>query len=121
MTRPALNPSVIQSGQQGWDTDVTDNDADVKAVLQDVPFAAHEHVGDETDLEATFPAAQHDRCLVWVDHTTWGWTLYWSNGATWGPFAAIGNQVDSTAPDVATLVADFNALLAKLRAAGVLK
>lgn len=30
-------------------------------------------------------------------------------------------QTDSTAPDIATLKTDFNALLAKLRAAGLMK
>lgn len=33
---------------------------------------------------------------------------------------AQGIQADSTAPDVTTLKTDFNALLAKLRAAGIL-
>lgn len=37
-----------------------------------------------------------------------------------GAFTPAASQADSTATDVAGLVTDFNALLAKLRAAGII-
>jgi len=77
MTRP--EHVAINSGDQGWDGDMDDN----FDVVFDAPFPPHEHTGDETDLASTFAAASHDRCLVWVDHTTYGWVLYYSDGTNW--------------------------------------
>lgn len=54
-------------------------------------------------------------------------TADFGNGATeadvklFGMFAQIEHQADSTADDAAGLVTDFNALLAKLQAAGAMK
>lgn len=45
---------------------------------------------------------------------------YDSLGATWDLHLKAAAQADSTAADVGTLVGDFNGLLAKLRAAGLL-
>jgi hypothetical protein len=73
----------ILSGTQGWDGDIDDN----FDIAFDAPYPVHEHTGDESDLNATFAASSHDRCLVWVDHTTLGWTLYWSDGSNWRPFS----------------------------------
>ncbi|MCR1899201.1 head fiber protein [Irregularibacter muris] len=49
-----------------------------------------------------------------------GGTLEVLPGASVTGLPAAENQVDSTATDVAGLVADFNALLAKLKAAGLM-
>ena len=64
MARPTKNN--IDSGIQGWDGKIDDNDE----ALFNAPIPIHEHTGDESDIQATFPAAAHDRCLVWIDHTT---------------------------------------------------
>ena len=77
MTRPTKND--IDSGIQGWDGKIDDNDD----ALFNAPLPIHEHTGDETDIEATFPAAAHDRCLVWINHTVLGFTLYISDGTSW--------------------------------------
>lgn len=69
----------INSGIQGWDGKIDDNDE----AIFNAPFPIHEHTGDQTDLESTFPAASYDRCMVWVDHTALGWTLYVSDGSSW--------------------------------------
>ena len=77
MARPTKND--INSGIQGWDGAMDDNDE----ALFNAPLPIHEHTGDESDLEATFAAAAHDRCHVMVDHTTHGWSLYVSDGTSW--------------------------------------
>lgn len=77
MARPLKND--IDSGIQNWDGKIDDNDE----VILNGPFPIHQHVGDETDLEATFAAALYDRCFVWVNHTVIGWTLYVSTGTIW--------------------------------------
>lgn len=82
MARPARD--TIQSGVSGWDSTINDN----LIRLFDRPLAIHEHTGDESDLASTFPAASYDNCIVWVDHTVDGWTLYHSNGSTWATLAA---------------------------------
>ena len=80
MARPARD--TIQNGVNGWDATINDN----LIRLFDRPLAIHEHTGDESDLAATFAAASYDNCLVWVDHTVTGWTLYHSDGSTWEAF-----------------------------------
>ena len=69
----------IASGTNGWDGRMDDN----FDVIHDAPFPAREHVGTESDLESAFPAASHDRCLIWVNHSTHGFVLYFSNGTAW--------------------------------------
>lgn len=77
MARPTKND--IDSGIQGWDGKIDDN----FEVLFNGPLPIHFHVGDETDLEATFPAAAFEACIVWVDDTVLGTVLYVSNGTEW--------------------------------------
>lgn len=86
MARPTKND--IDSGIQNWHQKIDDNDE----VLFNGPLPIHVHTGDETNLAATFPVASFDRCLVVVNHSTLGWTLYASDGTTWQrlvKFAAI--------------------------------
>lgn len=55
------------------------------------------------------------------DTSVIGGTLEFLSGAKIKNFPGIANQTDSTATDVATIVADFNSLLAKLKEAGLMK
>lgn len=77
MARPIKNN--VSSGNQGWDGAMDDN----FEVWFEGPAPIYEHAGDQTDLEATFAAAMHDRCHVMVNHTTLGWCLYVSDGTAW--------------------------------------
>ena len=54
------------------------------------------------------------------DKTVIGGTLEIKQAASVTGLPAAENQADSTATDAAGLVADFNALLAKLKAAGLM-
>lgn len=96
MARPTKND--IDSGIQNWDGKIDDNDE----ALFNAPIPIHEHSGDETDLESTFAAAAHDRCAVWVDDTTFGWSLYVSDGTNWNrmlsvdSISALTDLTDST-------------------------
>lgn len=77
MARPLKND--IDSGIQNWDGKIDDNDE----ALFNAPIPIHEHAGDETDLASTFAVASYDRCAVWVNDTTHGWSLYVSDGTNW--------------------------------------
>lgn len=54
------------------------------------------------------------------DKTVIGGTLEIKEGAILSGTPSAANQANSTAVDVATLVSDFNALLAKLKTAGLM-
>ncbi len=54
------------------------------------------------------------------EKTVIGGTLEIQEGASVTGFPIAENQADSTATDAAGLVTDFNALLAKLKAAGLM-
>lgn len=80
MARPQLD--VIDSTLESWDAKVTGNFEALTAAP--LPIAEHSgSPGDESDLEATWPAAQHDRCVIAVNHSVHGWSLAISDGATW--------------------------------------
>lgn len=110
-TYPAL-----QAGIEGWDALLTGPWRDL---LQGGPLPVYEPAGG---LLANLPAAaQNDRALAFVNDATAGWIPVYSNGTTWlkVPTQA-ASQANSAAGTVGALVTDFNALLAKLRTAGVL-
>lgn len=78
MARPTRKN--LMNGQAAWDALVNDN----LLLLFDKPFALHRHAGDESDLETTYPAADYENCLVWVEHSTLGWVIYYNtDGVTW--------------------------------------
>lgn len=80
MTRPVRIP--IASGTQGWDGSADD---DFTLVL-DAPFPIHEDAAlTESTIAATYAAASYDRCLVWVNHSVYGYVLYYSDGTNWLP------------------------------------
>lgn len=84
MSRPLKIP--IGSGTNDWDALLND-DLDI---LFDGPLPIHASASlTESNVESTFPAAQHDRCLVWVNHSVVGYTLYWSDGTGWIPVKGV--------------------------------
>jgi hypothetical protein len=84
MARPTR--TTIDNATLAWDALVNSNLQN----LFDRPLAIALHSGDQTDLEATFASASYDKCLIWVDHTVDGWTLYFSNGAVWAALTTGG-------------------------------
>lgn len=82
MARPTIVP--INSGNQGWD-DRIDDDLDVITAAP-IPIFESAAITSLAGLETVYPAAAHDRCLIWINLTTYGYTLCWSNGAAWIPF-----------------------------------
>jgi hypothetical protein len=86
----------IQNGLNGWDATVNDN----FIRLFDKPIPIFLHAGDQTDLEAGFPATSHEECLVIVDHTVLGLVPYMVDknapgGAAW---RLIGELTGKRAP-----------------------
>jgi hypothetical protein len=80
MSRPLRIP--IDDGVNDWDALVNDNLIE----LFDQPIPIHASASlTESNLQSTFPAASFDRCLVWVNHSVVGYTLYWSDGTSWIP------------------------------------
>lgn len=84
MARPTRQ--TIDNGTNAWDSKINTNFQN----LFNRPLPIALHTGDETDLEATFPAAQYDKCLIWVDHSVDGWVIYSSNGTSWIVFSSGG-------------------------------
>lgn len=84
MARPTRQ--TIDNGTNAWDSKVNTNFQN----LFNRPLPIALHTGDESDLEATFPAAQYDKCLIWVDHSVDGWVIYSSDGTVWALFSAGG-------------------------------
>lgn len=117
MSRPTFNPVPLVNAQEGWDADVNDNFDQTKEVFHDGPLPLKEYA----TIGALPDPTLYDRCAAIVNDGTAGWVIVISNGTSWvivGKQAAA--QIDSTAVAVAGIVADFNALLAKLRTSGVL-
>lgn len=84
----------IDNGVNGWDTLLNDN---LELVL-DAPIPIPQPSGlTESNIQATYPAASYDRCLVWVNHSVVGYTLYWSDGTAWIPLGARLPQTSLTA------------------------
>jgi hypothetical protein len=66
--------------------------------LFDAPIPIPQPAGlTESNVQSTFPAASFDRCLVWINHSVVGYTLYWSDGTAWIPFGARLPQTSLTA------------------------
>lgn len=110
MARPTRN--TIASGEAAWDGDVDNN----FSLIFDTPFPMY--LAANTGV---LPAASsYEGCLALVG-TSANARLYISNGSAWSlydPKAAY--QANSTAADAATMASDFNDLLAKLQAAGLM-
>jgi len=98
MARPTKQtPS---AGTEGWDSIIDD----MLDLILSAPFPIHENSGiTEANLQANFPAASYDRCMVWVNHTVYGYTLYRSDGANWHPFDQAIRRVSRTVTGTATL------------------
>lgn len=108
----------ISSGIEGWDAKINSN---IRTVLngteKPLPIAQFD---DVANLVALNPALW-DRCIALADVGGVGggdWVLYFSDGAAWIPMGRqAAFQADSAGWTDATAQTDFNALLAKLRAA----
>lgn len=88
MSKPTR--SNVQNGNHGWDAPMNGN----FQKLMDGPLPVYRWTGDESDLNGSYPATSHDECLVWVNHSVIGLTLYHgktdhgSGQTTWAPFPA---------------------------------
>lgn len=102
MARPTTVP--INSGNQGWDGDMDDN----FDVIVDGPLPIKERTDIVTlaALEAAYPAAAHDRCFIWINLTTYGMTLCWSNGTAWITFGCEKRPIRSVSVTVSQLITD---------------
>jgi hypothetical protein len=110
MARPTRNE--IAAGEAGWDGEADNN----FALLVDGPFPIY--LAANT---GALPAASgYEACLALVG-TSANARLYISNGTSWVLYDPKSvYQADSTAADVAALVADFNTLLTNLKNAGLM-
>lgn len=84
MSRPVRIP--INDGVNDWDALINDNLVE----LFDAPIPLPQPASlTESNLQSTYPAASFDRCVVWVNHSVVGYTLYWSDGTAWIPVQGI--------------------------------
>lgn len=106
MPRPVR--TVLSAGVSAWDADADFN----FGLITDAPFPLF-----QVALIGSLPAAaSYDKCLALV-----GSVLYISDGTSWVKYQVAATQADSTATDIAGLVADVNALLDKLKTAGIME
>lgn len=105
MARPTLID--VDQGLEGWDAFLQ---TDLETILEG-PFPIHENASlTEANLAATFPAANFDRCLVWVNHSVYGYTLYRSDGTNWHSFdpqRRVSRNITGTATLTTAEVADI--------------
>jgi len=93
----------VDNGLQSWDTLLNDN----LIILFDGPIPIHANASlTEANLQTNFPAASHDRCIVWVNHSVIGYTLYWSDGTTWIPMEGPRKPTRSSSVTTTQLAAD---------------
>ena len=111
MTRPTLTP--VTSGAQGWDGFIDDN----FDVLADAPLPVKERsdITSLASLETAYPAAAHDRCIIWINLTTFGYTLCWSNGTSWIPY---GNEKRPKTESAVTLAQTIQHKFVRFTGAG---
>jgi len=102
MARPT--PVSINSGNQGWDGDMDDN----FDILTQAPFPIYESasITSLATLQSTFPAAAYDRCFIWINLTTYGYTLCWSNGTSWVTYGTEKRPLRSSAVTISQLITD---------------
>jgi hypothetical protein len=101
MARPLK--TTVSSQLAAWDAPV---DANFTKIMQ-APFPIHENASlTEANLQTTFPAASHDRCAVWVNHSVIGYTLYVSDGATWIPYGTERRPKRSVGATTTQVVSD---------------
>lgn len=105
MARPVI--VAINQGLEAWDAFVqTDFE-----ILTAAPLPIYESASlTESNIAATFPAASYDRCLVWVNHSVYGYTLYRSDGTnwkSWDPQRRLSRDITGTATLTTAEVADI--------------
>ncbi len=102
MTRPTT--TAINSGNQGWDGEIDDN----FDVVIDGPFPIKERtdIVSLAALETAYPAASHDRCFIWINLTTFGMTLCWSNGTAWITYGMEKRPERSSSVTITQLITD---------------
>lgn len=72
----------INSGLQGWDALLNDN----LILLLDKPIPLPDPGVTESNVASTYPPASYAECVLWVNHSVVGKSLYWSDGTNWIPF-----------------------------------
>lgn len=107
MARPQRN--IITQGLSSWDADVDRNFES----LTGSPFPIF-----TVDTEGELPSASgYASCIALVSGQ-----LFISTGTVWKAYNGTStHQADSTATDIEGAVSDFNSLLSKLRASGIME
>lgn len=102
MARPSYQD--IESGTNGWDGRMDDN----FDVAGSAPIPIHESAAITTlaALESAFPSSAHDRCFIWINLTTFGYTLCWSDGAQWLIYGADKRAIRSSSATTTQLITD---------------
>lgn len=114
MAKVAL--STIESGVEGWDALANDNFAKLTAA----PIPLFSATAAQLAAGTLVPGQNDDGLAIQTDGTG-GPYLVFSNGGAWKKVGTqCASQANSVAGTVGALVTDFNALLAKLKASGLM-
>lgn len=90
--RPEIG--TLAKNSTGWDNDY--NKTLLHLGLNNFPIRLPVHIGDESDIATTFLANRFTHCILLVDDTSEGWSIYLSNGTTWNRLVALNNLVSPT-------------------------
>lgn len=108
VTYPSISHAI-----EGWDAELED----WRIILSNGPLPIF-----EVAAFGSLPtASNNDRSIAFFNDGVAGWIMAYSDGIAWQKVGhQTATQANSVAATVGALVTDFNALLAKLKAAGLM-
>jgi len=86
----AINPNSLN-----WDSDYNKNL--LVLGLNNFPIRFPKHIGDQTDITSTFPPGRWTHCILLVDDTVNGQSIYLSDGTTWSRLVALATAITPSA------------------------
>jgi len=102
MTRPLR--LTINSQLAAWDAPLNTDFAQL--YNQPIPIYENAAFTSLALLDSTFAASAFDRCLAWINLTTFGWTLCYSNGLAWIPFGDEKRPLRAATGTVTQIISD---------------
>jgi len=85
----------IEPDSINWDSDYNKNLLTLG--LNHFPIRLPKHIGDETDITTTFPPGRWTHCILLVDDTSDGQSIYLSDGTTWSRLVALSTAITPSA------------------------
>lgn len=85
------NLEAIAPDSLNWDSDYNKNLLTLG--LNNFPMRLPKHIGDETDITSTFPPGRWSHCILLVDDTSNGQSIYLCDGTAWNRLVALATAI----------------------------